>query len=185
MLIRLPESWPHSVVAALAMIALAALDLVGAYAAKEAALRRSVPMAALGVVLFVLLFWVYASSLRYADLAPVTFGWIVILQVGVVLLDRFHYGAQVSRGQWAAVAVLLAAQAYLILVSSMPASGPPASGPPASGPPASGPPASGPPASAQRIAAVQVLVSREQVSRPEGVGAFQRTEGRYSSTALR
>ena len=170
MLIRLPESWPHSVVAALAMIALAALDLVGAYAAKEAALRRSVPMAALGVVLFVLLFWVYASSLRYADLAPVTFGWIVILQVGVVLLDRFHYGAQVSRGQWAAVAVLLAAQAYLILVSSMPASGPPASGPPAS---------------AQRIAAVQVLVSREQVSRPEGVGAFQRTEGRYSSTALR
>lgn len=120
MLIRVPESWPHALVAVLAMVALAALDLAGAYAAKEAALRRSLPMAALGIALFAVLFWVYASSLRYADLAPVTFGWVVILQVGVVLLDRFWYGASVSRGQWAAVAVLLAAQAYLLLTPSAP-----------------------------------------------------------------
>jgi hypothetical protein len=120
MLIRVPESWPHALVAVLAMLVLAALDLAGAYAAKEAALRRSLPMAALGIALFVLLFWVYASSLRYADLAPVTFGWVVILQVGVVMLDRFCYGASVSRGQWAAVAVLLAAQAYLLLAPSVP-----------------------------------------------------------------
>lgn len=119
MLIRVPESWPHVLVAVLAMVVLAALDLAGAYAAKEAALRRSLPMAALGIALFAVLFWVYASSLRYAELAPVTFGWVVILQVGVVLLDRFCYGASVSRGQWAAVAVLLAAQAYLLLTPSV------------------------------------------------------------------
>lgn len=119
MLIRVPESWPQALVAVLAMLVLAVLDLAGAFAAKEAALRRSIPMAALGIALFVLLFWVYASSLRYAELAPVTFGWIVILQVGVVLLDRFHYGAAVSRGQWAAVAVLLAAQTYLVLGPSL------------------------------------------------------------------
>ena len=115
MLIRLPESWPHTVVAALAMAVLAALDLAGAYAAKEAVLRRSAGMAALGVALFVVLFWVYASSLRYAELAPVTLGWIVLLQVGVLLLDRFRYGTPLSRGQWAAVAVVLAAQLYLVL----------------------------------------------------------------------
>lgn len=115
MLIRLPESWPPALVGGLAMVVLAILDLVGAYAAKEAALRRSLPMALLGTALFVLLFWVYASSLRYAELAPVTLGWVVILQVGVVLLDRFRYGTPVSRGQWAAVAVVLAAQAYLLL----------------------------------------------------------------------
>jgi hypothetical protein len=118
MLIRVPDSWPHALVATLAMLVLAVIDLAGAYAAKEAVLRRSVPMAALGVGLFVLLFWVYASSLRYADLAPVTLGWVVLLQVGVVLLDRFRYGTPVSRGQWAAVTVVLAAQAYLLLAPS-------------------------------------------------------------------
>src|SRR5512144_371583 len=124
MLIRVPESWPHGAVAALAMLVLAALDLAGAYAAKEAALRRSLPMAAVGVVMFVLLFWVYASSLRYTELAPVTLGWVVILQVGVVLLDRFRYGTPVSRGQWAAVLVVLAAQAYLLLAPAAPSQPP-------------------------------------------------------------
>jgi hypothetical protein len=115
MLIRVPSSWPHGLVAVLAMLVLAALDLAGAFAAKEAVARRSVPFAAAGVVLFVVLFWVYASSLRYADLAPVTFGWIVVLQVGVLLLDRLRYQTPISRGQWVAVAVLIAAQAYLLV----------------------------------------------------------------------
>lgn len=115
MLIRAPESWPSWLVAALAMLVLAGLDLAGAFAAKEAVARRSLPLAATGVALFVLLFWVYASSLQYAELAPVTLGWVVLLQVGVVLLDRYRYGTPVSRGQWAAVAIVLAAQAYLVL----------------------------------------------------------------------
>jgi hypothetical protein len=161
MLIRLPESWPHSVVAALAMLVLATLDLAGAFAAKEAVLRRSVPMAVGGVALFVLLFWVYASSLRYADLAPVTFGWIVILQVGVVVLDRYHYGAQVSRGQWAAVGVLLAAQAYLILAPAQASSSPSVS--------------------RQALAPASEPTS---LARPMPVDYFQSAEGRYSSTAL-
>ncbi len=129
MLIRVPESWPHGLVAALAMIVLALLDLGGAYSAKEAVLRRSIPFAVVGAVLFVLLFWVYASSLRYAELAPVTLGWVVFLQVGVVLLDRLYYGTPVSRGQWVAVGIVLAAQAYLVLA---PAAGdkPPAASPP-------------------------------------------------------
>jgi hypothetical protein len=114
MLIRLPDSWPHWLIAVLAMLVLAVLDLCGALAAKEAVLRRSAPMGLLGMSLFLVLFWVYASSLRYAELAPVTLGWVVVLQVGVVLLDRFRYETPVSRGQWAAVLVVLAAQAYLL-----------------------------------------------------------------------
>jgi hypothetical protein len=70
------------------------------------------------MTLFVLLFWVYASSLRYADLAPVTLGWVVVLQIGVVLLDRFRYQTPISRGQWAAVVAVIAAQAYLLLGGS-------------------------------------------------------------------
>ena len=114
MLIRLPEGWPQPLVAALAMVVLAALDLAGAFAAKESVERRSPAFAALGLACFCLLFWVYASSLRYAELAPVTLGWIVFLQVGVVLLDRHHYGSALPRGTWLAVGVMIAAQTWLL-----------------------------------------------------------------------
>ncbi len=117
MLIRAPHDWPHPLVAVVAMVLLALLDLGGALAAKEAVARRSPALVALGVVLFVALFWVYASSLQYADLAPVTLGWVVLLQVGVLLLDRFRYDVSLPVGKWVAVMVILAAQAYLLLGS--------------------------------------------------------------------
>ena len=116
MLIRVPDSWPQPLVAALAMLALAVLDLAGAFAAKEAVERRSPVIAGLGAIAFLLLFWVYASSLQYAELAPVTLGWIVLLQVGVLLLDRFRYDAHLPHGAWVAVVVILAAQVYLLFL---------------------------------------------------------------------
>jgi hypothetical protein len=117
-LIRAPHSWPAPAVAAVAMLLLAVLDLGGSVAAKEAVLRRSPSLAVVGAGLFVVLFWVYASSLQYADLAPVTFGWIVALQVGVVLLDRFRYATSLPAGSWVAIAVIVAAQAYLLFAGS-------------------------------------------------------------------
>ena len=111
MLLRAPASWPTPVVAAVAMLLLAAVDLAGAYVAKEAVVRRSLPWGVAGVALFVLLFYVYASSLQYAELALVTLGWVVALQVGVLLLDQFRYGNALSADKWVAVAVILAAQA--------------------------------------------------------------------------
>ncbi len=118
MLIRVPAAWPQPLVATIAMIVLAALDLAGAFAAKEAVQRGSAGMAVLGAVLFLALFWVYASSLEVAELSSVTFGWIVLLQVGVVMLDRYRYHVMPARGAWLAIAVLLAAQAYLVLAPS-------------------------------------------------------------------
>ena len=118
MLLRAPASWPTALVAAVAMLLLAVVDLGAAYATKEAVVRRSLPWAVAGVALFVLLFYVYASSLQYAELALVTLGWVVALQVGVLLLDQFRYGNALSADKWVAVAVILAAQAYLLLASS-------------------------------------------------------------------
>ena len=118
MLLRAPGSWPTPVVAVVAMLLLAAVDLAGAYVAKEAVVRRSLPWGVAGIALFVLLFYVYASSLQYAELALVTLGWVVVLQVGVLLLDHFRYGNALSADKWVAVAVILAAQAYLLLASS-------------------------------------------------------------------
>jgi hypothetical protein len=114
-MIKAPGSWPVPVVATVAMVALAGLDLVGAVAAKEWADHGRVLPLAGGVTAFVILFWVYASSLQYAELALVTMGWVVILQVGLVLIDHFRYAAELPPGKWVAVVVVLAAQSYLVL----------------------------------------------------------------------
>lgn len=114
-LLRLPAHWPLPVVATACMVALAGLDLFGAYAAKEWAEGQRTGALVGGVVAFVLLFWVYASSLQYAELAVVTMGWIVLLQVGIIALDWFHYGTSLPTGKLAAVVVILAAQGYLVL----------------------------------------------------------------------
>jgi hypothetical protein len=117
-LIRAPEAWPVPVVATVAMVCLAGLDLAGAVLAKEWAQNGSVRARVLGAGTFLVLFWVYASSLRYAELALVTMGWVVMLQVGLVLVDRWRYGVELPTGKWVAIAVVLVAQAYLVLAPS-------------------------------------------------------------------
>jgi predicted ferric reductase len=97
------------------MVCLAGLDLLGAVLAKEWAENGSVRALVLGAGAFLVLFWVYASSLRYAELALVTMGWVVMLQVGLVLIDRWRYGVELPTGKWVAIGVVLVAQAYLVL----------------------------------------------------------------------
>lgn len=120
-LIKLPTSWPLPVVATLAMVALAGLDLVGAFAAKEWAERNNTGALGLGALSFLVLFWVYASSLQYAELAVVTMGWIVLLQVGILVVDHVHFHSELPAGKLAAIVVILAAQGYLVLAPSGPA----------------------------------------------------------------
>jgi hypothetical protein len=114
-LLKAPDSWPTWLVGAIAMVALAVLDVAGALAAKQWAATAQVTPLLLGAVTFLALFWVYASALQYAELALVTMGWIVILQVGLLLIDRFHYGVQLAPGKWVAAVVILVAQGYLLL----------------------------------------------------------------------
>ena len=100
---------------AAAMVALAGLDVLGSVLAKEWAERQRGVWFLAGLATFGVLFAVYAASLRVAELSAVTFGWIVLLQVGVLLLDRFRYGVALPPAKWLAIAVFLALQAYLVL----------------------------------------------------------------------
>lgn len=118
-LLRAPSGWPAPVVATLAMAALAGLDLVGSVAAKEWVETRSTTLLVAGVAAFLALFWVYASSLQYAELSVVTFGWVALLQVSLVLVDRFRYEVEMPPGTWVAIVVMLGAQAYLILAPAL------------------------------------------------------------------
>lgn len=114
-LLKAPAAWPVPVVATVAMVLLAGLDLVGAVFAKEWADNGSLRGLVIGAGCFLVLFWVYASSLRYAELSLVTMGWIVILQVGVLLVDTLRYGVALPMDKLVAIAVVLVAQGYLLL----------------------------------------------------------------------
>lgn len=115
LLMSLGDWVPTPVAATLAMAALAGLDLIGALAAKEWSEGHGYRWAVLGVASFVVLFYVYASSLQYAELAVVTMGWIVLLQLGLVVIDWFRFDAHLSPSKLVAIGVILLAQGYVVL----------------------------------------------------------------------
>ena len=95
-----------------AIVLLAALDFVGSVLAKEWATERNHWLFASGLVAFGALFAVYAVSLKVAELSTVTFGWIITLQVGLLLVERIRYEVVLPNGKLAAIVAL---QAYLVL----------------------------------------------------------------------
>lgn len=98
-----------------AMVALAGLDLIGALLARRYADHRSVLALVGGCCVFALLFWVYGASLAYAELVTVTFGWVVMLQVGVVLIERVKDGVVIAPDRLAVMGAILVLQGYLLL----------------------------------------------------------------------
>jgi hypothetical protein len=88
----LPVSWRFPIVSLSAMITLAGLDLMGTIFAKEWAERHHSLFFVSGLATFVILFVVYAHSLGAAELSFVTIGWVVFLQIGIILVDRRKYG---------------------------------------------------------------------------------------------
>jgi hypothetical protein len=115
-MLTVPDSLPVPVLLLLAAMLLAALDIGGAIAAKRWAMTGSTLWFAAGIAVFALLFWAYGSALQYAELSIVTMGWIVMLQVGLLVVDRVQNDVVLSSGQWVAVAGILALQGYLVLV---------------------------------------------------------------------
>ena len=113
--IGLPASWDFYLLSLGAMLALAGLDVVGALLAKEWVERHHPAYFLAGLLSFGILFAVYAASLKVAELSIVTFGWIVFLQVALMVIDRVRYGVELPPGKWVAIAVILVLQAYLIL----------------------------------------------------------------------
>ena len=113
--VGVPTAWHFYLLSALAMVSLAGLDFIGAIFAKEWAEGSQGPWFLAGLAIFGILFAVYAASLKIAELSVVTFGWVVLLQVGLLVYERFRYGVALPPGKWAAIVVILSLQAYLIL----------------------------------------------------------------------
>jgi hypothetical protein len=122
-LVKAPETWPMPLVAGAAMLALAVLDFAGALAAKEWADGGSPRWLVAGIGCFLALFYIYASSLQYAELATVTMGWIVLLQVGLLVLDHVRYDVALPPARWVAIGLILVLQTYLVLAPAIEKSG--------------------------------------------------------------
>lgn len=95
------------------MVTLAAIDLAGTGLARIWSVHQSRLALAGGIALFGVLFVVYAHGLRYAELTTVTIGWIVLLQIGVVVMELAH-GAALAPPKLLAIGAILALQVYLI-----------------------------------------------------------------------
>jgi len=108
-------TWQFILTSLSAMIILALFDFVGAVFAKEWADTRQPWWFVAGLATFMGLFCFYAYSLKTAELSIVTIGWVVFLQVGLLLYERVRYGTELPPLKWAAIVLILALQAYLVL----------------------------------------------------------------------
>jgi hypothetical protein len=73
--------------------------------------------------LFILLFWIYGISLRFGELSTVTIGWVVLITVADMGLDRFVYRVHFPPSKWVAAFAAVALLAYLCTDSPDPTAG--------------------------------------------------------------
>lgn len=98
-----------------AMVTLAVLDLIGSYCAMRYLHTGHQGWWSAGAASFVLLFAVYSASLHWAELSAVTLGWIVLLQLGVIALDRIVNGIILPPTKWLALAGVLLLMGYILV----------------------------------------------------------------------
>lgn len=97
---------------------LAGVDVVGTVMAKEWAARHEPWLLVVGVVASLALFALFAVASRYAEMSTVTLGWIVMLQVGLMVTERVRYSVDHGADRWVAVAAMVALQGYLMATAT-------------------------------------------------------------------
>jgi hypothetical protein len=112
------------------MVVLAGLDFAGTVLAKEWTVHRAPWLLVAGAASFVALFVVLVVGLRYAEMSIVVLGWIVVLQAGVLMVDRARYGTTITPGGWVAIALIVVLQGYLVLAATETAAEPSGGGQP-------------------------------------------------------
>ena len=111
---------PAAVIVPVMIVVLAGLDIVGGVVAKSWALGRSPWAFVAGIALFALLFWVYGLSLRHGELSTITIGWVVLVTLADMGLDRFHYDVHFPLSKWIAAFAAVGLLAYLLVGADSP-----------------------------------------------------------------
>lgn len=95
-------------------LALATLDLAAAVIAKEWSIRRSPWLLVAGVVASILLFVIFVVAVGHMQMSSVTIGWIVMLQVGLMVTESVRYGVNHSIDRWVAMGAIVCLLGYLV-----------------------------------------------------------------------
>jgi hypothetical protein len=106
---------PAAVIVPVMIVVLAGIDIVGGVVAKSWALGRSPWAFVAGVSLFALLFWIYGLSLRHGELSTITIGWVVLVTLADMGLDRFYYDVHFPLPKWLAAFAAVGLLAYLLI----------------------------------------------------------------------
>jgi hypothetical protein len=101
--------------AVVAVGGLAGLDLLGAMLAKQYAIRPRWLLLTAGMLTFAALFVLYAKSLAVGELWVVTFGWVILLEVGVLALDRVRFGTAIGPYRLTLAVLLVVGQLALVV----------------------------------------------------------------------
>ena len=108
------EELPAALLVPTLIALLAAVDFLLGLVAKSWSGSSSGPMLMLGLALSAGLFWLYGISLRHGHLSSITLGWVVVLTVADLLVDRFQFGVQLPPSKWLAAAGAVVLLGYLI-----------------------------------------------------------------------
>lgn len=92
--------------AVLVCAALALVDTAGTYFAVTAS-RGSRLGWILGIASFVLLFVILVAAVQWANLTGVILGWIVLVQIGAIVIDMRVYGTRLPPMVWIGCAIAL------------------------------------------------------------------------------
>jgi hypothetical protein len=108
------EELPAALLVPTLIALLAAVDFLLGLVAKSWSGSGSAPLLTLGLALSAVLFWLYGISLRHGHLSSITLGWVVVLTVADLLVDRFQFGVQLPPSKWLAAAGAVVLLGYLI-----------------------------------------------------------------------
>jgi multidrug transporter EmrE-like cation transporter len=100
-------------VVVLSCAAITVLDLTGTVFAKEWAVRRAPGLLLIGLAVHVVLFTVYAISMRRVPMTVVTAVWCALVLIAVPLIDWLRYGTRLGADRCGAVALIVVAGTYL------------------------------------------------------------------------
>lgn len=61
-----------------------------------------------------LLFALFVVAIGYAEMSTVTIGWIVVMQLGLMVAESVRYGVTHSTDRWVAMGAIVALLGYLL-----------------------------------------------------------------------
>jgi hypothetical protein len=106
---------PAVAVVPVMVVLLAGIDLVSGVLAKSWAATNSGWLMLAGGAMYLVMFWGYGVSLRFGELSTITIGWVVIVTVGNMALDKFRYQVNFPTSKWLVAILIVALLVYLMV----------------------------------------------------------------------